>query len=87
MEFALRAVTPNPLSSAGEVIYNLPEAAHVEIVVYDALGREVTRLVDGEMSAGSHRARLSVGHLQPSVYLVRMRADAFSATSRFTHIR
>lgn len=87
VEFALRAVTPNPVSNAGEVTYDLSEATHVEIVVYDALGREVTRLVDGEMSAGSHRAQLSTGHLQPGVYLVRMRAGTFAATSRFTYVR
>lgn len=85
--FALRPVYPNPLASRARVPYELPEGAAVRVSVYDALGREVAVLAEGDRPAGYHEAGLEARSLAPGLYVVRLRAGAFVAAHRFTVVR
>lgn len=80
--YALRQNYPNPFNPSTEVLFDLPEDAMVSLVVYDVLGREVTRLVEEELSAGSHSVRFDAGNLPSGVYLYRMQAGDFQDTGR-----
>jgi hypothetical protein len=71
---------PNPFNPSTEVRFGLPEAADVSLVVYDVLGREVHRLVDGPREAGQHRVTFDASGLPSGTYLVRMQAGSFTAT-------
>ena len=77
---ALRPPYPNPAAASAFLPYRLDEAAHVTLRVYDLLGREVARLVDGSRPAGEHTAewhgRDAGGRrLGAGVYVVRLRAS------------
>jgi hypothetical protein len=45
---------PNPFNNSTTINYSLPEAGNVQIMIYDVLGREVSKLVDETKSAGKH---------------------------------
>ena len=45
---------PNPLHRSATFAFDLPEAAPVSLVVYDAGGRRVAQLADGAWPAGRH---------------------------------
>jgi hypothetical protein len=45
---------PNPFNPLTSLHFELPLAAHVQLTVYDALGRQVETLVRGDFEAGSH---------------------------------
>ncbi|HEX9951217.1 MAG TPA: FG-GAP-like repeat-containing protein, partial [Rubricoccaceae bacterium] len=68
---ALSAPRPNPTSGAARVRLDQPEAAHVTVSVYDALGRRVAVVWDGDLGAGTHELDISAGHLAPGVYVIR----------------
>jgi len=53
---ALAAPNPNPSSSHTQLDFELPAAASAELAVFDAAGRRVTTLVQGELPAGHHEA-------------------------------
>ncbi|HYE57503.1 MAG TPA: T9SS type A sorting domain-containing protein, partial [Rhodothermales bacterium] len=78
--FALEAVYPNPLTRTGTVRFGLPEASRVHVALYDALGREVAVLVEGDLPAGTHRQTLDASGLAPGVYLLRMTTGRFIET-------
>ena len=80
--YALRQNFPNPFNPATEILFDLPESVWVSLVVYDVLGREVARLVEGELQAGWHRARFDAGSLPSGVYLYRIQAGNFMDTGR-----
>ncbi len=79
--FALEGSYPNPARSGAQIRYALPKAAHVELAVYDALGREVAHLVDRERPAGYHRATFDASELPSGVYVYRLRAGEVFAES------
>ena len=71
----LRGNYPNPFNPQTTIGFTLPSASDVRLVVYDALGREVARLVEGELGAGLHEARFDGGSLASGLYLYRLVAS------------
>jgi flagellar hook assembly protein FlgD len=55
-EFQLLQNYPNPFNAQSVIEYVLPREMKVRLVVYDALGQIVRRLVDGIQSPGRKRA-------------------------------
>jgi hypothetical protein len=46
---------PNPFNPVTNIRFRLPAALDAKLAIYDVQGREVARLVDGRMDAGSHQ--------------------------------
>ncbi len=76
-DFALEANYPNPFNPETTIRFALPVASHVVIEVYDVLGREVARLVDGEMGAGHHTVVFEGRGLASGIYIYRMVSGSF----------
>ena len=82
--FALAPNYPNPFNPATTIEFALPEAVSVSLRVYDVTGREVARLVDGAMVAGTHRVAFDASRLPSGVYLYRLQAGSFTQVHRMT---
>lgn len=80
--YALEAAYPNPFNPSTEIRFALPERAPVSLVVYDALGREVARLVDGTLAAGYHRVQWEASSMPSGLYLYRLTAGTYTETRR-----
>ena len=91
--YALFANFPNPFNPATSIEYALPEAAQVELVVYDLLGQKVRTLVAAQQQgAGYYRLRWdgrdSMGRAVASgVYLYRLVTPEFVQTRKMTLIK
>lgn len=55
--FGLEPNYPNPFNPETTIPFSLDSQADVSLAVFDALGRQVTTLVDGLRSSGSHAVR------------------------------
>lgn len=86
-EVTLGAAGPNPFAASAAVRFGVPAATHVRLVLYDLLGREVARLVDGPVDAGWHTARLDGSALVSGVYLLRLHADEARLTRTLVRMR
>jgi hypothetical protein len=85
--YALEGNYPNPFNPVTTLRYALPEAATVRLVVYDLLGREVARLVEGVQQAGHHAVAFDGSGLASGVYLYRLEAGTFVQTRRMTLVK
>ena len=82
-DFNLHPNYPNPFNPSTTLSFDLPEAADIRLVVYDLLGREVVRLVEGRQEAGYRQVvwngRDRWGRALPSgMYIVRMMTPGYS---------
>ena len=85
--FSLQPAYPNPFNPSTTIRFSLPERVHVELKVFDRLGREVARLVDGTIEAGRHEVRFSGSSLPSGVYFARFSAGGFAQTRRLTLLK
>jgi hypothetical protein len=85
--FALVGNYPNPFNPQTMIGFALPQSAQVRLVVYDMLGREVARLLEGTLSAGRHEVVFDASGLPTGVYLYRLEADGFVQTRRMLLIK
>lgn len=46
---------PNPFTSRTTIEFNLAEAGHLSVAVYDLSGRKITTLMNQELAAGNHQ--------------------------------
>ncbi len=85
--FALADAAPSPTTGAATIRFSLDVAGEVTLAVYDVLGREVARLVDGTMSAGTHEAAFDGSSLPAGVYVYRLTAGGQARTRTLTVAR
>ncbi len=79
LALAFAPVTPNPVRGEAMLRFALPADARVTLAVYDAQGRRVRTIADGERRAGEHVVRWDgdddSGHaLAAGLYFVRLDA-------------
>ena len=91
-DFALHPAYPNPFNAEVALSFDLPQAAAVALVLYDALGRPVRHLVDGPLAAGRYRfvwdGRDRDGRVVASgIYFYRLVADSFVGVGRLALVR
>jgi len=48
---------PNPFNPLVVLSFNLPEAQHVSLEIYDIAGRKISSVFEGQMSEGPHRVQ------------------------------
>src|SRR3990172_173936 len=75
--FALYQNYPNPFNPVTKIRYDVPKESFVEITVYDILGKEITKLVNGNVKAGIHEAEFNSLNLSSGIYMYRMAAETF----------
>lgn len=89
---ALGRPAPEPFRSSVRIPFTLGARAPVRLTLLDLAGREVARLVDGELSAGAHEARwdgrAADGRVAPAgVYFARLAAGRITRTTRLVLAR
>jgi hypothetical protein len=79
---SLRSLTcyPNPFNASTTIEFSLPEAAHVELSVYNVLGQKVAILLDGQKEAGKHVATWDAAVAPSGKYFVRLESGPVSKT-------
>jgi hypothetical protein len=91
-EYALRQNYPNPFNPSTTIEFDLPIATEAYFVIYDLLGREVNRLVDGWMEPGYHRivwqGEAADGGDAPSgIYIARLRTPGFTKSIKMVLLK
>lgn len=89
---ALSSPVPNPARGDVRLVLQMPARGHADARVFDASGRLVRRLAQGDRDAGAHvlvwEGRDDRGDaVGPGLYWVRVRTAAGEATARVVRVR
>lgn len=86
-KFALNQNYPNPFNPTTNISFDLPQAATVELTIFDMLGRKVNTIVSERMNAGSHTVSFDASRLASGMYIYRINAGTFVSTKKMTLIK
>ncbi len=87
LRFALSQNYPNPFNPATTIDFTVPSKSPVRLVVYNVLGEEVARLVEGTLSPGAYTAKFDGSRLASGVYLCRLVAGNEAMTLRMALVK
>lgn len=98
--FSLSQNYPNPFNPTTKIFYSIPktpgsrqlvptsrDASTVQLKVFDALGREVTTLVNEDKTPGNYEVIFNANDLATGVYYYRLKAGDFVETKKMVLIR
>ncbi len=85
--FSLFQNYPNPFNPVTTIRYAIPKRSFVRLAVYDILGREIVRLVDGLEEPGYKTARFSGKGLASGMYFYRLSAGNFIETMKLLLVK
>ena len=84
----VQAAVPNPSAGATSVRFRTAAAQPVTVALYDALGRRVRVLFEGELRARRYESvRIERGDLPAGTYVVRVEGERGAASTRIAFTR
>ncbi len=85
--FALHQNYPNPFNPNTTIKYDLPEAAYVQIAIYDLVGREVSILKSEMQDAGYKSAQWDATNVASGMYFYQIKAGEFVQTRKMVVLK
>jgi hypothetical protein len=73
---------PNPFNPSTQIIFAIPQLEKVEVILFNALGQEVTKLVDEIKPAGTYRINFTSNRLASGVYFYQLRTPSFQQVKK-----
>jgi hypothetical protein len=96
-QYALVQNFPNPFNPSTIINYSIPKRSNVILIIYDALGREVAKLVNEEKPAGNYTIEFSANggstsggnavNLSSGIYFYQIRAGDYIQTKKMVLLR
>ncbi|MBM4158575.1 MAG: T9SS type A sorting domain-containing protein [Ignavibacteria bacterium] len=86
-KFELKQNYPNPFNPSTTIGFSLTEKSYVTLKVFDAIGREVTMLVNGNLNTGTYQVSFDGRNLTSGVYFYKLTAGNFAETKRMLLIK
>lgn len=86
-EYSLQQNYPNPFNPSSTIRFGIPEAAEVQLTVYNMLGQMVGTLLNQKMQAGWHTVQFNAEGLSTGTYIYRIQAGKYVSTKKMLLIK
>ena len=87
MSIELAQNYPNPFNPSTNISFSVPFKSFVTLIVFDALGREVSSIVAEELLAGAYSRHWDAANVPSGVYFYRLQAGAYTETKKMLLLR
>jgi photosystem II stability/assembly factor-like uncharacterized protein len=85
--FSLCQNYPNPFNPATQIKFDIPISLFVNLIIYDVNGKEVSVLVNEDISAGSYSVDWNAAAYPSGVYFYRITAGEFIETKKMVLLK
>lgn len=86
-QFALMQNYPNPFNPSTNIKFQLPQAEHVKLEIYDSIGRLIETMVDTKLEAGYYSYKWNARGYASGVYLYRITAGTFTESKKLNFLK
>ena len=86
-KYSLSQNYPNPFNPVTTIKYSLPQSGEVTLLIYNLIGEEVARLVNGHQSAGEYNAEWNASKVSSGIYFYRLKAGDFVLTRKMVLLK
>ena len=66
---------PNPFNSQTIISYSVPKRSFIQITIFDALGRKIKEIENGNKDAGNYNLIFDASGLTSGIYFIRMTSE------------
>lgn len=86
-KFALYQNYPNPFNPETKIKFSLPAAGQrhafdLQLIIYDALGREITSLFNGNLHSGTYEINWNASNYPSGIYFYKLQAGKYSEVKK-----
>jgi photosystem II stability/assembly factor-like uncharacterized protein len=90
--FSELSIYPNPCMEFTSIRFSLPTSSHVSLMVFDASGRKIRNMLDGQRTTGQYRIgwdmRSGTGHVVPDgVYFCLLKTENEARICKFVVLK
>lgn len=78
---------PNPFNPETNIEFQVADIGHVQLKVYDAIGKEVANLVNQKMNPGTYSVKFNASNLNSGVYFYTLTAGSFRETKKMILVK
>jgi subtilisin-like proprotein convertase family protein len=86
-KYTLSQNYPNPFNPSTIIKFQIKDSRFVKLIVYDLLGKEVTKLVNEKLKAGEYEVSFKGGGLASGIYIYKLEAGDFADTKKMILIK
>ena len=76
-DFTIYQNYPNPFNPSTNIKFSIPQATHVKLTIYDAVGKVVQTLINDEMAPGVHTVQWAPRNVASGIYIYRIEAGNY----------
>lgn len=85
--FSLNQNFPNPFNPSTKIKFNIAKAGLTKLSVFDLSGKEVSTLVNENLSAGSYSVNFNAINISSGVYFYKLQAEGFTEIKKMTLLK
>lgn len=86
-KYSLSQNYPNPFNPTTTIKFSIPAGSNVKIIIYDALGKEVTTLVNSYFAQGKYKVEWDASSNSSGIYFYRIEAKNFNMVKKMILIK
>jgi photosystem II stability/assembly factor-like uncharacterized protein len=86
-EYKLEQNYPNPFNPNTVISYSIPKFSNVKLIIYDAMGRVISELINRKQDAGNYNINFNGTSLSSGVYFYKLTTESFTQTKKMLLVK
>lgn len=86
-KYSLYQNYPNPFNPSTKIRFDIPNQGNVKLKVFDVTGKEILKITDAFLNAGSYSFTWNAQNMPSGIYFYRLEAGSYSETKKMILIK